>query len=289
MLTPIDMKEWEKTCREKTGLGFETFKTVTHCDAETPDALLEAASGSIKGTMYFDWLIHDTVHTAIVMTLVLAVVSLAGILLIPLMLDLMKTPEEVVPESTKYLTIYFAGMVGLMLYNMGSGILRAVGDSKRPFYFLVVSAVINTVLDLLFVCVFGMGVEGVAYATIIAQGVSGVPCDIVFAEKRYLRGAAFSRFAHPSANACQNCENRHSVGDSAGYHRLFQCVCAVVYQFLWRGLHGRLDGLFQNRPVCAAAYAVDFHCKHNSLSVRTSVAAMSSVPKRVFPMRLSCP
>ena len=51
MLTPIDMKEWEKTCREKTGLGFETFKTVTHCDAETLDALLEAASGSIKGTM----------------------------------------------------------------------------------------------------------------------------------------------------------------------------------------------------------------------------------------------
>ena len=54
MLTQIDMKEWEKTCREKTGLGFETFKTVTHCDAETLDALLEAASGSIKGTMYFD-------------------------------------------------------------------------------------------------------------------------------------------------------------------------------------------------------------------------------------------
>ena len=58
MLTPIDMKEWEKTCREKTGLGFETFKTVTHCDAETLDALLEAASGSIKGTMYFDWLME---------------------------------------------------------------------------------------------------------------------------------------------------------------------------------------------------------------------------------------
>ena len=58
MLTQIDMKEWEKTCREKTGLGFETFKTVTHCDAETLDALLEAASGSIKGTMYFDWLME---------------------------------------------------------------------------------------------------------------------------------------------------------------------------------------------------------------------------------------
>ena len=52
------MKEWEKTCREKTGLGFETFKTIAHCDAETLDALLEAASGSIKGTMYFDWLME---------------------------------------------------------------------------------------------------------------------------------------------------------------------------------------------------------------------------------------
>ena len=132
-----------------------------------------SSGAGIVISQYYGARRYDKVHTAIVMTLVLAVIlSLAGILLIPLMLDLMKTPEEVVPESTKYLTIYFAGMVGLMLYNMGSGILRAVGDSKRPFYFLVVSAVINTVLDLLFVCVFGMGVEGVAYATIIAQGVS---------------------------------------------------------------------------------------------------------------------
>ena len=58
MLTQIDMKDWEKTCREKTGLGFETFKTVTHCEAETLDALLEAAPGSTKGTMYFDWLME---------------------------------------------------------------------------------------------------------------------------------------------------------------------------------------------------------------------------------------
>lgn len=58
MLTPIDMKEWEKTCRERTGLGFETFKTAAHCEAETLDALLEAAPGSAKGTMYFDWLME---------------------------------------------------------------------------------------------------------------------------------------------------------------------------------------------------------------------------------------
>ncbi len=119
--------------------------------------------------------VHDTVHTAFVMTLVLGVVlTVAGIFLIPAMLALMKTPAEVIPESTAYLSIYFAGMTGLMIYNIGSGILRAVGDSRRPFYFLVVSALLNTVLDLLFVLVFNMGVEGVAYATIIAEGVSAL-------------------------------------------------------------------------------------------------------------------
>lgn len=114
-------------------------------------------------------------HTALVMTLLLGVVFTGvGIAMIPAMLDLMKTPIEVMPESTAYLTIYFAGILGLMLYNIGSGILRAVGDSQRPFYFLVVSAVLNTVLDLVFVLLFDMGVRGVALATIIAQGVSAL-------------------------------------------------------------------------------------------------------------------
>lgn len=119
--------------------------------------------------------VKDAVHTAVMMTLVLSVVFTAiGIAMTPNMLRLMKTPAEVFPESRAYLNIYFSGMAGLMLYNMGAGILRAVGDSKRPFYYLVCAAVINTVLDLVFVIVFGMGVEGVAYATIIAQGISAI-------------------------------------------------------------------------------------------------------------------
>ena len=119
--------------------------------------------------------VRQAVHTALMLTLVLGVVfTAAGIAMTPLMLQLMKTPAEVAPEQAAYLRIYFAGVMGLLLYNMGSGILRAVGDSKRPFYFLVVSAVLNTVLDLLFVIKFHMGVEGVAYATIIAQAVSAL-------------------------------------------------------------------------------------------------------------------
>ena len=119
--------------------------------------------------------VHDTVHTAMVMTIIMGVAFTAiGLAMTPFMLRLMNTPENVMPESTAYLTIYFSGILGLMVYNIGAGILRAVGDSQRPFYFLVVCAVINTVLDLLFVLVFHMGVEGVALATVIAQSTSAL-------------------------------------------------------------------------------------------------------------------
>lgn len=119
--------------------------------------------------------VSDAVHTAITMTLLLGVLFTGlGIGMIPVMLNFINMPETVKPEATTYLTIYFSGVLGLMLYNIGAGILRAVGDSQRPFYFLVICAVMNTVLDLLFVLVFNMGVEGVALATILSQGISAV-------------------------------------------------------------------------------------------------------------------
>lgn len=86
----------------------------------------------------------------------------------------MDTPEDVLPEASQYLRIYFAGISGLMLYNMGSGILRAVGDSRRPLYILMVCALGNIFFDLLFVIVFHAGVEGVAYATILSQWISAI-------------------------------------------------------------------------------------------------------------------
>ena len=119
--------------------------------------------------------VQDTVHTAILMTVIMGIAFTGiGLGMTPYMLRLMNTPENVMPESTAYLTIYFSGILGLMIYNIGAGILRAVGDSQRPFYFLVVCAVLNTALDLLFVLVFHMGVEGVALATVLSQGVSAV-------------------------------------------------------------------------------------------------------------------
>lgn len=119
--------------------------------------------------------VQDSVHTAATLTLILTVFFTAfGLLMTPYLVGFTELHENSVDDAIAYLNIYFAGMVGLMIYNMGAGILRAVGDSKRPFYYLVVCAVLNTILDLVFVLVFRMGVEGVAYATILSQGVSAV-------------------------------------------------------------------------------------------------------------------
>ena len=119
--------------------------------------------------------VHDVVHTAFAVTLIMsAVITTVGLLMIPLMLRLINTPDDVYVQSKTYLTIYFSGVTGLLIYNMSAGILRAVGDSLKPFLYLVVSTVTNIALDLLFVLAFGMGVEGVALATIIAQGLSAI-------------------------------------------------------------------------------------------------------------------
>ena len=117
--------------------------------------------------------LHDAVHTTIRPPLSCRCARF-GVMIVEPMLAMMSTPDDVMNEARTYLTIYFAGISGLFVYNMGSGILRAVGDSKRPLYFLLFSAVINTIFDLVFVIVFHMGVEGVAYATILAQFFSAL-------------------------------------------------------------------------------------------------------------------
>ena len=119
--------------------------------------------------------VREVVHTSAVLTFFAAAAfSVIGVIITPAMLRFMKVPENVLLQAQRYLTIYFSGISGLLIYNMASGILRATGDAKRPFVYLLISAVVNIVLDILFVVGCGMGVEGVAYATVIAQGVSAV-------------------------------------------------------------------------------------------------------------------
>ncbi len=119
--------------------------------------------------------VSETIHTAILTSLICGVaLIILGVSLSKLMLTWMGTPDDVLEQATLYMRIYFIGMPVMMLYNFGSAILRAVGDTRRPLYFLLLAGVVNVVLNLFFVIVLNMGVAGVATATVISQIVSAL-------------------------------------------------------------------------------------------------------------------
>ena len=119
--------------------------------------------------------VRKTIHTGMVLALILGVIGTAfGCLAGPAILRAIKTSEDCIEDATLYTQIYFAGVTATTVYNMGAGMLRAMGDSKRPMIFLIVTCVVNIVMDLLLVVVFDMGVAGAAIATVIAQIVSAV-------------------------------------------------------------------------------------------------------------------
>lgn len=119
--------------------------------------------------------VRDTVHTAVLLSVVGGVVlGVIGIVLARPLLELMGSPEDVIDLSELYIRIIFAGLPAQMLYNFCAAVLRAVGDTKRPLYFLTVAGVVNALLNLVFVIVFHMSVAGVALATIISQAISAL-------------------------------------------------------------------------------------------------------------------
>lgn len=119
--------------------------------------------------------LQSAVHTTMALSLAGGTILIfLGVIFSPLILKMMGTPESVLPNSVAYLRIFFYGSLFNLVYNMGSGVLRAVGDSKRPLYYLCISSIVNIILDLVFVVFFGMGTEGVGYATVAAQAVSSV-------------------------------------------------------------------------------------------------------------------
>lgn len=119
--------------------------------------------------------LQNALHTAYAFSIVGGIIAgIVGVIATPSILKLMNTPEELLKDSAMYVRIYFAGIIFIFIYNMGAAILRAIGDAKRPLYYLIVCCGINIVLDLLLVMIFKMGVLGVAIATLIAQGVSAL-------------------------------------------------------------------------------------------------------------------
>ena len=127
------------------------------------------------------WGAHDPdavdrqVHTALVLSAAVgALLTVLGLVTAAPMMRLLGTPDEILPDAALYLRIYFLGMIPQMLYNMGTNILRAIGDSKRPLYFLIAASLVNIVLDVVFIAVFGWGVMGAALATVLSQVASAV-------------------------------------------------------------------------------------------------------------------
>lgn len=117
--------------------------------------------------------VSETVHTSVLTSLVCGcALILVGVFLAGPLLTLMGTPDDVLEQATLYMRVYFAGMPVIMLYNFGAAILRAIGDTQRPLYFLLFAGIINVLLNLLFVTQLHMGVAGVALATVLSQVVS---------------------------------------------------------------------------------------------------------------------
>ena len=143
--------------------------------------------------------VSASIHTAIALALVGGlIISIVGYVFTKPMLELIGTPDDVLPLAVSYMQIYFLGGIPVVMYNMGAGIFRAMGDSRSPFYFLIASCLTNIVLDLLFVGVFGMNVEGAAIATVISQILSMILIFITLMRRKdstrlRIRKIAFDR------------------------------------------------------------------------------------------------
>lgn len=125
-------------------------------------------------------MVHSAVHTAIAFSILAGLlIMVVGIATAPAVLHAMDTPADVLEPALMYIRIYFCGIIGNMIYNVGTGILRAIGDSKRPMIFLIIGCFTNIILDVVFVVFFHWGVAGAALATILSQAISAVMVLVV--------------------------------------------------------------------------------------------------------------
>lgn len=192
-----------------------------------------------------------TVHTAFAFSVTAGIViGIVGLLCSDSILRMMNTPQELMDESKIYLHIYFLGTVFNLVYNMGTAILRAMGDSKRPLYVLMTACILNIFLDILLVVICGMGVEGVAIATIFCQGISAVIVTgmLVKGLKNFQLQFKKIRFYGNSLHSVLR------IGIPAGFEAAMYCVANIVIQVFvnrlgtdyvaaW-GTFGKIDAVF---------------------------------------------
>ena len=183
--------------------------------------------------------LSDVVHTSMLAALICGVVvGVAGFFLARPMLAIMDTPDDVIDKAALYVRIYFAGLPALMLYNFGASILRGIGDTRRPLYFLTASGLVNIVLNVVFVVVFKMDVAGVATATVISEIISAVLVVLVL-----MRSDTDFKLELKAQNlqkrACQHDQDRTSGRNTGLGVLFFKCYNSVVDKFLRLGRNGR--------------------------------------------------
>ena len=195
--------------------------------------------------------LDKTIHTAYALSLAAgAVIGIIGYLGSDWILTAMNTPLELMDESRVYLHIYFFGTVFNLVYNMGASILRAMGDSRRPLYVLITACTLNIILDILLVVIGGMGVEGVAIATIFCQGISAVIVTAMLITGRQEFSFSLNKLRFYGNSLCSVLR----IGVPAGIEAAMYCVANIVIQVFvnrlgtdhvaaW-GTFGKIDAVF---------------------------------------------
>ena len=190
-----------------------------------------SAGATVVISQYFgardDEKISKSIHTAFALSIAGAIaITAIGLLTSEMLLVAIGTPDDILPLAIRYINIYFAGSVFVVVYNMGAGVFRAIGDSRSPFLFLMAGCVTNIVLDLLFVGGFGMGVEGAAYATVISQAVSVLLVVITLRRKKDATRLEFRliRFDLPLLR------NMLIIGIPAGIQSIMYTISNLIIQ-----------------------------------------------------------
>lgn len=195
--------------------------------------------------------VSKAVHTAIALSIAGgAAIMVIGLIAAPTVLRWMGTPDDIMPYSLLFIRIYFCGMIANLFYNMGAGILRAVGDSRRPLYFLIASCFMNILLDLLFVIVFHWGVMGVGIATVISQLFSAFLVCIVLMRSDDCYKLYFRKIRFHS----EMLKKIIRIGVPTGFQSLMYSVSNLLIQSninsfgtdtiaAW-AVYGKIDGLF---------------------------------------------
>ena len=185
--------------------------------------------------------VSRAIHTDVMLGLLSGVIlTVVGVWLTPTFLRWMGTAPEVLPDAIAYFRYYFIGVLAVVMYNMCKSIMNALGDSKRPLYYLIISSLTNIVLDLLFIGAFHWGVWAAAVATTISQAVSMILCMIHLMKKGTIYQVELKKAAHRPRNARPDYPLRSAVRCAELRDRFCKRHCPVQHQLLRQGRHGGL-------------------------------------------------